>query len=82
MIPCEQHFLWVNLSTIASLLLRLRFKFGRVGTLGVECEFGFEFEILNLSFRIGRMGTLGEGWEPWGEGQGWGPVLVIIIHCM
>ena len=36
--------------------------------MGVEFEFGFEFEIeiSRLSFRIGRVGTQGEGWEPWG----------------
>ena len=47
-----------------SLLLSLRFKFGRVGTLGggVEFEFGFEFGF-ELSFRIGRVGTLEFGFK-------------------
>ena len=43
-----------------SLLLSLRFKFGRVGTLGGDLNLVSSL-LIELSFRIGSVGTLGEG---------------------
>ena len=60
---------------------------GGLGTLGVNLNLVSSSSSklrlrLRLSFIIGRVGTLGgKGWEPWGGGQGWGPVYHPVHRC-